>query len=305
MAGPEVGVRGRARTLRNVRQRVGRQVADLRNDAGVSRAALARCAGIDSAHLWRIEAGVANPSLECLVALSACLGADLGVRLFPIAGPRLHDRFQAPMVEALVRTLGGAWRPQPEVVVPGASGVIDLVMRRALDQLTIACECHSELRRLEEVLRRLGDPKRRAMSLGEALLDQTALAGLGNVYRSEVCFIERIDPFAEVGALPPESLRRLVVTATRLISANRDGGARTTVAGGPAGRLYVYGRAGRPCRRCGTAIRTRVTGSLPRRTYWCSTCQPQLSGVSGAGDSADPEELPDPRAERTARGHGR
>ncbi len=157
MAGPEVGARGRARTLRNVRQRVGRQVADLRNDAGVSRAALARCAGIDPAHLWRIEAGVANPSLECLVALSACLGADLGVRLFPIAGPRLHDRFQAPMVEALVRTLGGAWRPQPEVVVPGASGVIDLVMRRALDQLTIACECHSELRRLEEVLRRLGE----------------------------------------------------------------------------------------------------------------------------------------------------
>ena len=132
---------------------------------------------------------------------------------------------------------------------------------------------------LEEVLRRLRETKRDGMPIGEALLDQTALAGLGNVYRSEVCFIERVDPFAAVSGLQSETLRRLVTTATRLISANRDGGARTTVAGGPAGRLYVYGRAGRPCRRCGTKIRTKVTGSLPRRTYWCPTCQPEGAGA--------------------------
>ncbi len=77
--------------------------------------------------------------------------------MFPIAGTRLHHRFQAPMVDALVRWLGPQWRPEPEVVVPAARGVIDLVARRALDRLTIACECHSELRRLEAVVRRLAE----------------------------------------------------------------------------------------------------------------------------------------------------
>lgn len=61
------------------------------------------------------------------------------------------------MVEALIRSLGKAWRPEPEVLVPAARGVIDLVLSRTLDHLSIACECHSELRRLDLVLRRLAD----------------------------------------------------------------------------------------------------------------------------------------------------
>jgi transcriptional regulator with XRE-family HTH domain len=151
------GPRERARTLRTLRERYGRQVADARTDAGATRAALARCAGLDPGHIWRIEAGTVSPSLEAMVAISSCLGMELGVRMFPVAGPRLHDRFQAPMVEALARFLGEAWRPQPEVVVPGARGVIDLVLNRSLDQLSVACECHSELRRLEAVVRRIAE----------------------------------------------------------------------------------------------------------------------------------------------------
>ena len=92
-----------------------------------------------------------------LLAVGTCLGADLGVRFFPGIGPRIHDRFQAPMVEALLRTLGPGWRPQPEVGVAAARGVLDLVLRRPRDGLVLACECHSELRRLEMVLRRLGE----------------------------------------------------------------------------------------------------------------------------------------------------
>lgn len=137
----------------------------MRLDAGVSRAELARGAGINRAFLARIEAGVANPSLATLVSLSACLGAELGVRMFPIPGPRLHDRFQAPMVEALIGLLGRPWRGQPEVPVPAARGVIDLVLRRPSDASVIACECHSELRRLELVIRR-------AMEKTEALRGQ-------------------------------------------------------------------------------------------------------------------------------------
>lgn len=149
--------RERARKVRELRAWIGRQVADLRMDAGASLSDLARCTGIDRGHLWRIEAGQRSPSLEALLAISACLGAEPGIRLFPIGGSRIHDRFQAPMVEALIRSLGPAWRPSPEVPVPAARGVIDLVLRRSLDRLTIACECHSELRRLEQVIRRANE----------------------------------------------------------------------------------------------------------------------------------------------------
>ena len=157
MNGPLLGARERNRTLRSLRTRIGRQIGEARIDVGVSIAALARCSGVDPAHLWRIEAGTANPSLGVLLAISSCLGMDLGVRLFPVASTRLHDRFQAPMVDALIRQLGAAWRPEPEVLVPTARGVIDLVLSRGLDSLVVACECHSELRRLEAVLRRLAE----------------------------------------------------------------------------------------------------------------------------------------------------
>jgi transcriptional regulator with XRE-family HTH domain len=115
---------------------------------------LARCSGLDPGYLRRIELGIGHPSLDSLVAISSCLGRDLGLRLFETDGPRIHDRFQAPIVEALIRLMGDEWRSHPEVPVPAARGVIDLVLARATDSLQIACECHSELRRLELVLRR-------------------------------------------------------------------------------------------------------------------------------------------------------
>jgi transcriptional regulator with XRE-family HTH domain len=151
------GPRIRARQLRELRGRIGRQVAELRTDSGATVADLARCADVDPAHVWRIEAGTANASLETLVAIAGCLGSDLGVRMFPAAGPRIRDRFQAPMIEALIRYSGTEWHAQPEVAAPAARGVIDLVLRRARDHLTVVCECHSELRRLELVLRRVAE----------------------------------------------------------------------------------------------------------------------------------------------------
>jgi len=142
---------------------------------------------------------------------------------------------------------------------------------------------------LDEVVRRLSDPTTNATPIGEALLDQRRLAGLGNVYRSEVLFLERISPFVPVRELSDEQVRALVLTGERLLRANVGGPARVTVpgplgevgntgAGARArrrGRLWVYGRAGRPCQRCGTRIRTRVFGELPRRVFWCPSCQPE------------------------------
>jgi endonuclease-8 len=121
---------------------------------------------------------------------------------------------------------------------------------------------------------RLTDTSRADSTIAEALLDQRAMAGLGNVYRSEVLFIERVDPFLSVGAVRPDALERLVRTGARLLRANRDGPRRTTTGRDVDGeRLWVYRRTGRPCRRCGTLVRSTVLGELPRRLWWCPGCQ--------------------------------
>ncbi len=127
-----------------------------------------------------------------------------------------------------------------------------------------------------EAVRRLRDPGRADWSIAEALLDQRALAGIGNVYKSEALFVERVDPFAAVRELADETLLRLVLRARELLLANRGGGPRTTTTPELARsgrRLWVYGRAGRPCPRCRSPIMSRRHGRLPRTTYWCPRCQ--------------------------------
>ena len=131
-----------------------------------------------------------------------------------------------------------------------------------------------------EALRRLRDPSRTALSIAEALLDQRALAGIGNVYKSEVLWLERTSPFVTVADVDDGLLARLVDTGRRLLVVNADrrrGAERITTDGQRAAAgepLWVYGRRGRPCRRCGTAIRAAQQGSeLPRITYWCPRCQ--------------------------------
>jgi transcriptional regulator with XRE-family HTH domain len=138
-----------------LRRWIGRQIQELRTEAGVSQRQLANCAGLAQSYLWRIEEGQAQPSLDTLLAIGGCLGADLGVRFFPTAGPRLRDRFQAPILEELLRIRHSSWSAQPEMPVAAARGVLDLVLARSADRCTVACECHSELRRLELVIRRL------------------------------------------------------------------------------------------------------------------------------------------------------
>ncbi len=126
---------------------------------------------------------------------------------------------------------------------------------------------------VDEALARLR--QRGTAQLGEALLDQRAVAGIGNVYKSEICFIERLSPWRPVGELDDGSLLRVLATARRLLRANVGGGARVTTGGARgAGRLWVYGRGGRPCRRCGSRVEARRQGELPRTTYWCPACQP-------------------------------
>ena len=131
-----------------------------------------------------------------------------------------------------------------------------------------------------EAMRRLRDPSRAELTIAEALLDQRALAGIGNVYKSEILWLERVSPFLPVAAVDEALLARLVETARRLLMLNADrrrGAERITTDGKPAAAgeaLWVYGRRDRPCRRCGTPIRSTQQGvNLPRTTYWCPRCQ--------------------------------
>ncbi|MBA2631633.1 MAG: Fpg/Nei family DNA glycosylase [Chloroflexi bacterium] len=126
---------------------------------------------------------------------------------------------------------------------------------------------------VDEAIRRLRE--RGTEELGNALLDQRAVAGIGNVYKSEVPFLEGLDPWSSVAAIEDRGLRAALGTARRLLQTNTRGGARVTTGSPMRGQgLWVYGRAGRPCRRCGARVEVARQGDLARLTYWCPRCQP-------------------------------
>ncbi|MBI3749086.1 MAG: Fpg/Nei family DNA glycosylase [Chloroflexi bacterium] len=219
---------------------------------------------------------------------------------------------------------GEPWRRPPGrarlvLEVPGAvavcfdAPVVELLERRAE-------AVHPSLGRLgpdllapdfepAEAVRRLRDPARAATPIGEALVDQRALAGIGNVYKSEVLWLERVAPTDPVGALDDATLSRLVATAHGLlrVNASRNGGPERVTTGRDrraVGPLYAYGRARRPCRRCGTPIRSMRQGvELPRTTYWCPACQPAgaLASASGWGSTRRPRRSSTSAARRGCR----
>lgn len=193
---------------------------------------------------------------------------------------------------------GETWRRPPSraalvLEVPGAvavcfdAPVVELFERRAeVVHPTISMlgpDLLAENYDHVEALRRLREPTRAETAIGEAILDQRAVAGVGNVYKSEVLFMERVDPFARLGSLDEETLQRVLSTAREQLQANAASNApagRSTTVDLRTGkrlapsRLWVYDRAGRPCHRCGTLISSEAQGSeLPRTTYWCPSCQ--------------------------------
>lgn len=140
----------------------------------------------------------------------------------------------------------------------------------------------------DEAIRRLA--RRAHRTLGEALLDQGAVAGIGNVWKSELCFNLKLDPFATVGHHTEDELRALVRLARMQLVENvvakrrtlpdpfePKGAPRTArrVRRSGEGRLSVYERAGERCYDCGTTIEVEKQGEMPRSTYWCSVCQPR------------------------------
>jgi transcriptional regulator with XRE-family HTH domain len=143
-----------ARRVANLRRAIGAEVARLRQDAGLTVAALAREAGIDPGYAWRVEHGQVEPSLTTLAALGDALGADLAVRLYPNTGPRIHDRHQAAITQAILAIAHPRWTPTDEVkVVHPVRGWVDLALHDQARNHIVATEVESVLRRLEQLLR--------------------------------------------------------------------------------------------------------------------------------------------------------
>jgi endonuclease-8 len=145
--------------------------------------------------------------------------------------------------------------PTLRILTPGALRRDPLLSRLGPDVLAPDFDAAAVVRSLRT------DPQR---TLGDALLDQTLVAGIGNIFKSEACFAARLDPWLPLADLSDEQLARVAQAAHDQM--------RQAVEQGRHARA-VYRRAGRPCPACGTAILSRGQGDANRTTYWCPACQ--------------------------------
>ena len=182
---------------------------------------------------------------------------------------RPGEGWRAPVHEARVVLCSDAWEAVgfrlPVIDLLPTDRESDVVGHLGPDVLGPDWDAAEVLRRLQR------SPERH---LAEALLDQRVLAGVGNVYKSEICFLRGIHPWARIGGV--SGLDALLALTKRLMDANRHTGRQITTGDGRRGREHwVYGRRGRPCRRCGTAIERRQEVLVEGVTYWCPHCQPE------------------------------
>ncbi|HEX2175795.1 MAG TPA: DNA-formamidopyrimidine glycosylase family protein [Nocardioidaceae bacterium] len=182
---------------------------------------------------------------------------------------RPASRWRRPGFQARVVLQTDAW-----LAVGFDLGAVDVVRRAAEHDLVghLGPDLLGTDWDAEEAVRRLRrDPDRQ---IGDALLDQRNLAGIGNLYKSEVCFLTGTDPYRRVGDV---DLPRIVARAHALLQANKERAEQTTTGDRRAGsRTWVYRRGGQPCRRCGTTVRAvdQQGAAHTRQTFWCPHCQP-------------------------------
>ncbi len=172
--------------------------------------------------------------------------------------------------------------------VPVAKMLRSRDVKRTLRIPPSAIDVLSEEFDAAEVARRIA--AHGAEEIADVLLHQEVIAGVGNVFKSEICFVAATNPFCKVSALDSENVATLIASSRRLVKANvlEDSGdsivtyggrkRRTTHESDPGASLWVYGRAGQPCRECGQPIRRRIQGPDARVTFWCPQCQPMPDG---------------------------
>lgn len=218
------------------------------------------------------------------VVESTSRGKHLLLRLVDPGGIRhltLHSHLRMDGAWRAYRS-GARWAPRPAHVIRVILRTADTVavgyhlhevaLVRTVDEARLVGHLGPDLLGTDwdaaEAARRLA--RRPTVAIAEALLDQTNLAGIGNLYKCEVLFLRRLSPWAPVADVP--DLPGLVESAQRLMAANRGRWLQTTTGSLRKSEAnYVYGRAGMPCRRCGTAIERADQGD--RITFWCPTCQ--------------------------------
>ncbi len=191
---------------------------------------------------------------------------------------------------------GESWqrgRRDMRIVIATADFVavaFNITVAEWLEQRTLGR--HEELKRLgPDLLSEDFDPveatarlkARPDVEAADVLLNQRVMAGIGNVYKSEVLFACGVNPFTPVRGLTDEQVGCLIATARRFLRANVTEGLaamttytgfrRTTRRDAPGERLWVYGRAGEPCRKCATPLKLAPQGRDARLTYWCPSCQ--------------------------------
>lgn len=166
------------------------------------------------------------------------------------------------------------------VVVNFSAPVIELIEERALEHYGPVANLGPDLLDDDfdagEALRRLRDPARADLTIGDAIMNQRALAGVGNIWKNESLFYAGVNPWRRVRDLDDEVLRGLVGKAQALLRASVGKLNALDLTRRPS--MYVYGRAGQPCRRCFTRLRSGPQGVDIRQTAWCPKCQAVVDG---------------------------
>jgi endonuclease VIII len=214
---------------------------------------------------------------------------DRAVRLVDAYGKHLFVRFEGDLTIHSHLRMGGAWgvyrlgerwrrspsrawlviRTAEHEAVQFDGPVLELMTdsRTRFDRWLAALgpDVLGEVLDERGVLGRLreDDPTR---GIGDALLDQHNVAGIGNIWKSESCFVAGVDPWRPIAEVSDQEALGVLEAARREMRLSAEGGPQP-----PEWR--VFERAGRPCPRCGTVIRARGQGELARTTYWCPSCQ--------------------------------
>ena len=139
----------------------------------------------------------------------------------------------------------------------------------------------------DAIARARAQSQRAVAPIADILLNQRVVAGIGNEFKSEVLFVAGVYPFTPVSSLADADLARILGIGRDQLRANTavpgrlapSRGRRTRDSLNRDGALWVYGRGGKPCRKCGTPIQARKTGIDARLTYWCPRCQPRPSAA--------------------------
>lgn len=166
------------------------------------------------------------------------------------------------------------------VIVNFSAPVIELVEERSLGYhppvSNLGPDLLDDAFDLEEALTRLRHPSREMLTIGDAIMDQRAVAGVGNIWKHESLFHARINPWRRVSELSDEELRLLLGKAQALLRASVHKENALGLTRRPT--MYVYSRAGQPCRRCRATLRSAPQGVDIRHTAWCPKCQPPVEG---------------------------